>query len=316
MRDKIDWVRFCKDYHVRSSGIRSGVWVMIDCPFCHDNGKFHGAVHRHSGAYHCWKCGKHSMFDFVSTVTGCAPTAGEVYKILDEYKTERDYYPTYNETANEAVTLVKGRKMPGTFPLGIGCRQYLIKRGFNPDYMEAKYGLKDGGMAGPWAWRLMIPFYFNSELYCWQGRHIGNNKIRYRSSSLKEAGNIKDIVYNIDNCHRNKVIAVEGVFDAWRFGDDCVALAGISVTDKQLALLAERFEEVYLLFDWGEKTAQERARDCQRKLTNLGITAYVLNMQGTKAEDPGTLSAYEVKEIKKIVFGDGVYETPWLLEER
>lgn len=47
------------------------------------------------------------MFDFVSTVAGCAPTAGEVYKVLHNYTTERDYAPVVKEEKEEAINIVK-----------------------------------------------------------------------------------------------------------------------------------------------------------------------------------------------------------------
>ena len=159
----------------------------------------------------------------------------------------------------------------------------------------------------------MIPVYLDGKLVTWQGRHIGDNKIRYRSASNDIAMNIKDTLYNIDNCYLDKVIVVEGVFDCWRIGDDCVALFGIALRDRQIALLAERFNEVYLLFD-PEPEAQDRARTCARKLTNLGVKAHVLCMSDTDSGDPGELTAEEVVQIKEEVFGED-YDTavPWLI---
>jgi len=300
-----------------SGEVRKGLWLEVRCPFCGDK-HTKGAINLKSNAFTCWKCGNHKTTEFISAVCGVPDTFKDTVRILQPYYTELSVLPTRQpldeEPRDVRVKLNDTRmlSLPGKSPLSPAMRAYLRGRGFKAKYMEKKYGLKDGGFAGEWAYRLMIPVYQNGKLVTWQGRHIGDNKIRYKAASNKEAVNIKETLYNIDNCHLKKVIAVEGVFDCWRIGDDCVAMFGISLKDSQIKLLAEKFDEVYLLFD-PEVEAQERARTCARKLVNLGIKAHVLCMTDTDSEDPAELSPTEVVQLKKEVFGED-YDaaTPWL----
>lgn len=322
MRKKVRWKDFCRDHGVSMSGnVRKNEWLEVRCPFCGDK-HTKGAINLKSSAFTCWKCGSHKVTEFVSAVCGIPDSYKDTFRTLRPYFTE--FYDNVQprqkqeEERQTRVTLKDTRALtlPGHAPLSHAMRAYLKGRGFRPKYMEQKYGLKDGGFAGEWAYRLMIPVYQDGRLVTWQGRHIGDNKIRYKSASNKEALNIKDTLYNIDNCHLNKVIAVEGVFDCWRIGDDCVALFGISLKDSQIKLLAEKFDEVYLLFD-PEKEAQERARTCARKLNNLGVKAHVICMSDTDSEDPAELSPEEVVQLKREVFGnDYDTATPWLISAK
>lgn len=318
---KVNWKEFLRDHHIGLSGkVRKGVYLECNCPFCHNDTNYHGAINIQTNAYNCFKCGRHSYFELVSAVVGCLAEPREVFKALKEYRNSTDFdFVVPREEQEEVIQIKKNLKMPGTSPLSKPYRNYLIKRGLNPDYMEKHYDLKAGGIGGEWKFRLMIPVYENGELVAWQGRAISpNEKIRYKASSLKESVNVKELLYNINNCHYDKVIVVEGVFDAWRFGTDCVAVFGISLKDKQIHRLAERFKEVYILFDWGEEQAKASAEMLQKKLRSLGVSACVLDVSDTKAEDPATLSAEEIVEIKKYVFG-GVpnydYSLPQLLKE-
>jgi len=312
---KIDWVRFCRNYGIKMSGkIRNNVWIECKCPFCHDN-HTHGAINAKSGGYNCWKCGKHSMYEFVSIAVGVAAEKHDVFQALRPYFSDQLstlYIPKDNEEQEGTQKVELGLRVPGTTPLGIGCRKYLEKRGLNADYVANKYKFKDGGIGGRWAYRLIIPVLFEHKAVCWQGRHIGNDKIRYLSSSLKEAADIKDYAYNLDNCKGDKVIVVEGVFDCLKLGDGCCSLFGISVKDKQLKLLADRYKEVYILFD-SEPSAQESAEVCVNKLRSLGVDAYNVYVEGIDGKDPGDMTREEVIEVRKEILGDYSEETPWLI---
>lgn len=323
MRKKVRWKDFCRDHGVSMSGnVRKNEWLEVRCPFCGDK-HTKGAINLKSSAFTCWKCGSHKVTEFVSAVCGIPDSYKDTFRTLHPYFTE--FYDNVQPRKNQdeerqtrvALNDTRALTLPGHAPLSHAMRAYLKGRGFRPRYMEQKYGLKDGGFAGEWAYRLMIPVYQDGRLVTWQGRHIGDNKIRYKSASNNEAMNIKDTLYNIDNCHHKKVLVVEGVFDCWRFGDDCVAVFGISFKDAQAKFIADRFDEACILFDWGEVEAQNKAKELCRKLTSLGCKSTVLHVDDTSAGDPAELSPEEVAQLKREVFGnDYDTATPWLISAK
>lgn len=255
------------------------------------------------------------MRDFVATVSGCTAEWRSVMQVLADYASEYVITHTFAERKPEQTPVIprQALHMPGSPKMSAIMRNYLSKRGFSPEYMIDKYLLQDGGIAGEWAFRLMIPVYMDGRLIAWQGRHVGADKVRYRASSIEESLlNIKDIVYNLDNCvGYDTVIAVEGVMDCWKIGDGCVALFGISVKDSQLRLLADRFSKVCFMFD-PEPLAQQRARECARKLELMGTESTVICMEDTSSEDPGDMLPSEVRDVRKMIFNDES-GTPWLL---
>lgn len=295
---RIDWVSFCSAYNVKTKGIRKKTWLQVKCPFCHNDNGYHGAIALNSGAYSCWKCGTHSKDEFIAKVSGASPE--RAWEILRPFASGNTSYSASQR--KEEPMHAEHVVLPSISRLSQPMKDYLARRGFNPEYMERKYGLKDGGIAGDWAFRLLIPIYQDGRLIAWQGRHIGNSDIRYKASDDEQSAvNIKEAVYNMDNCKRDTVIAVEGVVDCWKIGDDCIAFFGIEVKDTQLKKIAERFKAVYFLFD-PEPLAQARAEEYARKLAMLGIAAWVVSFSDTDSEDAGDMSKDEVLAIKRTVF--------------
>lgn len=310
---KIDYRAYCTDNGIEVKNIRNNIWLIVKCPFCRSSsGKYHGAVNISSGAYHCWKCGKHSRDDFVATTANIINDKREIFNYLKKYATDYiDYVvpePQDSKLGLDSIKIKinsspKGLSYPGGNEFTPKSKKYLSSRGFNPDYLIDKYHLKIGSMySSEWAKRIIIPIIKDNKVISWQGRTYVNNKLRYRAASLKESLNIKHEIYNIDNCNRDTVIVVEGIFDCWKIGNDCCALFGISVVDEQIKKLADRFDKIYFLFD-PEQKAQDMAKMCCRKLATYGKKAYIIDMSDSDSEDPGDMTKEEVLELKQTVFG-------------
>lgn len=307
----VNWLSFLNDHGVKESGIRKGLWIKVPCLFCDSStGVDYGAINKNSGAYHCWKCGSHKWQEYVSYLTGTVEE--DCWKELQPYKDDYVPYEPVKYTDRKEQVAIKINRIkavgsilqcPGEDILSNRVKKYLRNRGFNTKYLVKKYGIKDGGIVGPYAYRVMIPFYLDSKVVTFQGRHISpNEKIRYMACSDEESLlNVKDMVYNLDNCKKKKAIVVEGVFDCWKIGNDCCAICGISVKDSQIRLLASRFEELFFLFD-PEKKAQDMAAICCQKLKILGVKTHIINVSGTDASDPGAFSEQEVIKLKSAVF--------------
>jgi len=124
-------------------------------------------------------------------------------------------------------------KLPlGTKGLTKGHKDYLINRRFDPDYLEAKYGLLGTGPVGDCSHRIVVPVFYQGQMVSWQARDItGKSELRYKSCApAHEVMNHKRLIYNIDHCPRQSILVVEGFTDCWRFGDHCGATFGTTFT--------------------------------------------------------------------------------------
>ena len=91
------------------------------------------------------------------------------------------------------------------------------------------------------------------------------------------------------------VVVVEGVFDSLKFGDNCCATLGTSVTEAQVQLLTE-YKKVVIIFD-AEKAAQQRAKKLADRVSALGVKEVtVVDLETEK--DLGGMDYDAVSKIK------------------
>ena len=221
-------------------------------------------------------------------------------KILKSY----DYIP--KETFEKKVAKAEHLDLPG-YHLDENEKEYLRGRGFNVEYLESKFHIRGGGIAGEWSYRILIPIYFNHVLVSWTGRSILPKDVikelgipRYKNLSIEQSViNSKEIFFNLDNCNGKEVILVEGPMDVLKMGDDCACSLGTSVTRDQELFLISRFEKVYIAFD-NEPAAQEKAKHLGMNLSSAGMKVEVVNIcEDFNKNDPGELTEEEVRQIKK-----------------
>jgi hypothetical protein len=287
-----DVVRFLNDYGIDwvSKGANVGRgWIGYNCPFCGDVG-FHGGFYLADGHNYCWKCGGHSIFNVVKELTG--KPVHEVYKIVDEYGDRTTILSQLNTPIRHSASL----SLPG-YPLDEMCRKYLRKRKFDPDFLEQRYSLRSGGIVGRWAFRLLIPVFHEKKLISFMGRDVTNKQeIRYKNLSLEESVmDIKTVLFNLDNCTRRKVVVVEGALDCMRWGDDCCATMGTTVTEQQIRQLST-YKKVYVMFD-NDAPGKIKAQFVAEKLAVLGAEVEVVD-HGME-HDLGAASEDEVNYLKK-----------------
>ena len=197
-------------------------------------------------------------------------------------------------------------QLPGYRTLSDIERKYLENRGFDIDYLRSKFHIRGGGLCGEWAYRILIPIYYNKELVSWVGRSILNKKQleelkipRYKNLSIEQSViNSKTIFFNLDSCNRDSVILVEGSFDVMRMGDNTICSLGTSVTPEQQLFLASKFKKVFIAFD-NEPGAQNKAKHLGMNLSSVGMKVEVVNIcEDFNKNDPGDLTAEEVIKIK------------------
>ncbi|MCK9456781.1 MAG: hypothetical protein M0R31_05745 [Candidatus Riflebacteria bacterium] len=278
-------------------------WVNIHCPFCVGSQNYHMGVREELTACHCWRCGSHPVVETLSRVLNLLPR--EVRTILKKYKT--------GEVISIRKLVPKSRVSihPLKFPkphsiLNKYGKQYLAKRGFDPEYLEHKWGLCQTGPVSfldkiSYGNRILIPIYWNGEMVSFQSRDITDKSDRkYLACPMKrEKIHHKNILYGYQEFWEDShgIIIVEGVTDVWRLGDSAVATFGIEFKMEQVLQLKKLGRKRFFIVFDNEPQAQAQARVLATKLRTLGREAYIERVEG----DPGSMKQrdadYFVKEL-------------------
>ena len=291
-----DAEKFCIDHSVpywtEGKNVTAG-WVNIQCPFCGDHSN-HGGFNLDEGYYNCWKCGWHALDEVIKEVTD--EPWFRVYQILDEYSHPIIAVKT-KVVRPEQVVLP-----PETGALRERHRQYLIRRGFDPDELEKEYDLRGTGHIGRYAFRIIIPIYYNGQLVSYEGRDItGMQDQRYKACALSdEVVPRKNILYNIDHVPGRVAVVCEGVTDVWRMGRGAVATFGISYTQAQVNLILKRFERVVILYDMGDD-AQIQADRLAWQISAGGRESIIYELDGV--DDPASMSDQDARKLMKEILG-------------
>lgn len=269
-----------------------GGWVEVNCPFCYDP-SFHLGINLKNGLFHCWVCG----------------SKGHLSKLLTEILQINYYQAEELIKEYDSDELAKEEEKPPNpkieFPEGYTNilpdlhKQYLIKRNFDPDFLQRKYSIGAVYQTGRFSYRVIIPIFLNKQIVNFTGRDVsGLQKTKYLHYHNDEAIKpMKHCVYNLDSV-RDKAIIVEGVFDAWRIGDGGVALLGVEYTTQQLNLLLEKeIKEVYILFD-NDPTGINKAEKLGNVLSTFIPKIEILTLKD-EIKDPAELTPEEVIEIKE-----------------
>lgn len=275
--------------------------VNICCPFCDDHSN-HGGFNTKTGSYNCWRCEGGAPAVAISRVSGIpVQTATQLI---------RQYTTGGVVASNKLVAAGTTLKLPGR-PIEKYHRDYLEKRGFDPDELVFYHGILGTGPVDKWEGidfrlRVVIPIsdpYGN--IVNFQGRDItGKQELRYKCCPVEKAiVHHKHLLYGADLCRRkDQIVVVEGVFDAWRLGAGAVATFGTSVTREQINAMAN-WRKIFVAFD-PEPDAQEHAHAIARELSVLGRDVEVVkyecgqNPDGTM-KDFGDISQDEARDVMK-----------------
>ena len=298
----INFKKLFEDSHIPTRD--AGTWINTHCPFCKDppDTHFNGGFDMLSPHYNCWRCGTHSWYDALSKILNIP---------VNQVKNITDSYNFYAPIKKKKVARGENLNLPG-FKLNEQERQYLLNRGFDIDYLINKFHIRGGGIAGEWAYRIILPIYYKKVLVSWVGRTIlskeelkqyeamGINIPRYKNLDIEQSVIApKDIFFNLDNSTEDYVMICEGAFDVMKMGQNCICSLGTNVTPEQELFLKEHYKKVFICFD-NEYEAQEKARHLGRNLASLGMEVEVVNICSPfNKNDPGELSYDEVIEIKK-----------------
>jgi len=266
-------------------------WINITCPMtkCNDTTN-HMGINPYNGYAHCWICGGHNLQNVIMKLLNI--TYYEASKIILEFEGRFQAVQRLNKKVPLATKVI----LPGE-AFGNRHKKYLIKRNFDPEYLEKKYQLRGTDITGEWKFRIIIPLIFRERLVSFIGRDItGQSEIRYKNlSKEKSIIDPKECLYDLDNCKKNYVGVVEGIFDKWRMGKNWVATFGTSLTQGQIKLLS-KFEKVFIMFD-SEEEAQTKAKRLGSLLSSLGSKVEIIDIE--TGDDPANLTDEEALEINK-----------------
>jgi 5S rRNA maturation endonuclease (ribonuclease M5) len=245
-------------------------YVNICCPYCGDD-NYHFGFHIRGEFANCWKCGGHNIVKTIQELLDISyiQAQGIFMTYQTDYVTEhlnKDKIKT-----NKTEIILPGEPLP-TFGTSKH-HKYLLGRSFDPYKLVKEFNLYyTDHTSVDYKFRIVAPIYFNNKLVSFQARDITNKQeLRYKACKKEdEIIHHKHLLYNIDNAKGDKVILCEGVTDCWRLGNNSVCTFGTSYTMEQVSLLANRFKEVYILFD-NEWEAQNKAEQLAKLLSCLNV---------------------------------------------
>jgi len=241
-------------------------WVNICCvfPTCDDTSN-HLGINRKSGQLSCWKCGGKGNFSrLISIIDHTSPQKA--------VRTARDYYtgkgPLEYYDRENAVVMAMSLPKEATEDLPIPHQKYLKRRGFNPDELKHRYGIRACYVVGKYRHRVIIPIFVNGTVVNFQALDVTDKAPQhYRTAPNKEAVIRCDrLLYNIDNVGRS-VAVVEGVTDVWRIGFGAVAVLGSRLTEGKIRMLVNNeIDTAYIVYD---SDAAERGKEVASKVNKL-----------------------------------------------
>lgn len=267
-------------------------WAHTDCPFCVGNPGTHLGFCFEYNYFHCWRCGHHPIVKTVAALTGMSQgRAGEVIGQYDQGSGRRRSSRAQKDT-DKKVTTRRYRHPSGTTELDDLHWSYLEKRRFDPEKIEAEWGLLGTGPASyldhiDYRFRLLAPIYWDGKEVSFQTRDCTNKaQAKYRGCPKhRELMHYKEILYGRQERWGDIGICVEGITDVWRLGPKAFATFGIT-TSKETVLRAIRsFKKIVVLFD-NERAAQKRARTIADKISLTRTRVQIEKLEGT---DPGDL---------------------------
>lgn len=264
--------------------VRHG-WTGLDCPRCSPrSSRWRLGISDSGRGANCWQCGKLKVFDVLCELSNVPHK-----RVSELLRSLAGNLPT-----SEPETPKGKLQLPHAGPLLKPHRDYLIRRGFDPDEIAEKYGVMGIGMAKRLSWRLLLPVTLHGEVVSWTTRSLQSDGLRYISADpTQESVPLKSLLYGEDQV-RHAVVVVEGPIDVWAIGDGAVCTFGTAYTAEQASKISNYARRV-VCYD-GEPAAQRQARRlCQELRCFPGETINVM----LSGKDAAESSRKEIKELRR-----------------
>jgi len=215
--------------------------INVQCPFCDDHSN-HLGIFKNSLLFNCWKCRTKGHLSYLLTkITNLSESEAE--EVIEDEKNdlgfETEDSEEEEETERESVSPLPKYFEQITeemeYPL---LTRYLKRRKLTLDFVMGKgCGIC---RVGKYMNRMIIPVRFGGRQVSFVAADMTGTAIhRYEN-----AGNtINQYLYNYDALENDIIVVAEGVLDAWRIGDEAVAIFGSYLTDKQKSLILKKEPE-------------------------------------------------------------------------
>lgn len=292
----IDIVSLLEDHSIgyaTSGKNTSQGWAEVNCPFCSDP-SFHLGINLSNGVFHCWVCGeKGGPEKLIQELLQVKYY--DAKKLVEQYDIDTVQQEKITSTKKDKIEIPK----EFIYELPELHKSYLRDRGFDPSYLQQKYNIMACYQLGRFSYRVMIPVIMSGEIVNFVGRDVtGKQKTKYLNMHNEEAViPMKNCIYNIDSV-QDKVILVEGVFDAWRLGDSAASLIGVEYTTQQLNILLEKeIKEAFILFD-NDTTGIKKSEKLGNILSSFIPHVEIISLPD-HVKDPAELSDEEAVRLKK-----------------
>ena len=266
--------------------------ISISCPFCGDHeysGDNHLGIRLDNKLWSCWICPeKGGLIKLAMKLMDCS-YLDAVTSLTSHMNIDPSLYQDVNSRPQIRARTVD---LIGDDVLLTAHRNYLISRGFDPDYIFNKHSLRCVGAIGRYRHCLIVPYFRNGRVVTFSAADItGTSETKYKYLSDEESiYPMGQVLYNIDEA-LDTVVVMEGITDVWRWGDGAVALGRKKATAWQIKRLA-KFRRVFIMLDSDAgDMAEQLAQD-------LGLFTETVLCELSEG-DPGDLTEKEVRHFKK-----------------
>jgi hypothetical protein len=301
-------------------------WINVECPWCSGNPGPHLGFNLETSHCNCWRCGWHPLFPTIAKIF--AINENKAKEILNQYGGV-----TFKQIdANLTKIRLKPYRLPSnTEPMQKNHKQYLEKRGFDPERLEHEWKLLGTAPISTldhinYRFRIIIPFIWNDHQISFDSRDITGYAINKYQACPKDRELIphKQLLYGKQECWSDIGICVEGYTKVWRLGVNSFATCGINYTQEQVKLMTKTFKRIAVIFDtsplkniekkeseFNKKTfiksiqssketqAEIQANKLVSDLRFRGVDAFKFHVTGDVADLPQNEANYLLKQIIK-----------------
>lgn len=278
-------------------------WVNTACPFCKsDEDRYHLGFNTNGPYFYCFRCGKHGIEDSLMKILKVS--LNQAKELADKYKLRRRVNSEYSFKPGLVKIKKKGFRYPtDTGPLLKPHKQYLEKRGFDPDYLVKHWDIKGTSPLSKldgidYRYRILAPIFWEGKVVSFQARdYTGKQELKYRvCPEEREVVHHKDILYGHPTLwEKRRGLLVEGIFDVWRMQFAACCCFGTGYTSEQIRVMTKMFDELFILFD-PEPLAQKSAKSLADELGFWGVKAELVKLQKT---DPGDMTQKQADLLLK-----------------
>ncbi len=277
-------------YSTTSKHSRLG-WLQVSCPRCHSD-RWHCGIKETLDRSSCYLCGGWNVAKLLRELTQAS------WQEINELLGQRAFI------RSEAEQVPLGVYTPPTNLVGItecdAVHAYVLERGLDPDYLESVWDIRATGPFSNYPFRLFIPIHKGKRIVSWTARAACGQEPRYQTASaMQKSFDEKKMLFG-NQFIREAAIIVEGPLSAINVGRGAVATLGVAYTQAQVNLMADIWRRI-IVFD-NEPKAQARARQLADQLAVFPGETFVVNLD---ADDPGSASRTEVRQLRDFAFGKG-----------